>query len=111
MRVDQALGVAQPLASDEIQQVGVDGLGLGRGHAVREALVGFERAVLPVPVLLGPELAQGRHLVVARVPQAPEIMPFGGEAEDQEEPADETAHNHAKAPPRFAPESGRRHLR
>lgn len=33
-------------ALDEGEQVGVDDLGVGRGHAVRKALVGFERAVL-----------------------------------------------------------------
>jgi len=30
----------------EFQQVGVDRLGLRRGHAVRKALVGLQRAVL-----------------------------------------------------------------
>jgi hypothetical protein len=31
---------------DELEQVGVDGLSLGGGHAVREAVVGLERPVL-----------------------------------------------------------------
>jgi hypothetical protein len=37
---DKALGF------QESQQVGVNGIGLGRGHAVRKALVGFQCAIL-----------------------------------------------------------------
>jgi hypothetical protein len=37
---DKALGF------QESQQVGVDGIGLGRGHAVRKAPVGFQCAIL-----------------------------------------------------------------
>jgi hypothetical protein len=36
----------QSLASDESQQVGIDGIGLRGRHAVRKALVGFQGAVL-----------------------------------------------------------------
>src|SRR6185312_2158039 len=43
-------GLCLPSALDERQQVGVDGRGLGGGHAVREALVGLER---PLPQELG----------------------------------------------------------
>jgi hypothetical protein len=34
------------LASDESQQVGIDGIGLGGRHAVRKAPIGFQGAVL-----------------------------------------------------------------
>ena len=34
------------LRFQEGQQVGVNGIGLGRGHAVRKALVGFQCAIL-----------------------------------------------------------------
>src|SRR6202140_7622 len=46
---DKALpppGAAPSLVSDERQQVGVDGIGIRGRHAVREALVGLQRAVL-----------------------------------------------------------------
>jgi hypothetical protein len=37
---------AEALRFQEGQQVGVNGIGLGRGHAVRKALVGFQCAIL-----------------------------------------------------------------
>jgi hypothetical protein len=41
-----ANGTAQILAFDESQQVGIDGIGLGRGHSMRKADIGFQGAVL-----------------------------------------------------------------
>ena len=37
---------AETLRFQKGQQVGVNGIGLGRGHAVRKALVGFQCAIL-----------------------------------------------------------------
>ena len=46
MVTDSLACVAPALRFQESQQVGVNGIGLGRGHAVRKALVGFQCAIL-----------------------------------------------------------------
>jgi hypothetical protein len=46
MVTDSLACVVPALRFQESQQVGVNGIGLGRGHAVRKALVGFQCAIL-----------------------------------------------------------------
>lgn len=45
-RKNEPAGAALRSAADESQQVGIDYFGMRRAHAVREAFVGLQRAVL-----------------------------------------------------------------
>ena len=56
--------MCKALRFQEVQQVGVYGIGLGCGHAVRKALVGFQCAILEQLCRQWPRISVRHDLVV-----------------------------------------------
>ena len=62
-----AVSSAAALRFQEGQQVGVNGIGLRRGHAVRKALVGFQCAILQQLCRQRPRIGIRHDLVIIAV--------------------------------------------